>query len=103
MLSRLRRQDGSGKTFQYDSLNVDRNEIRILCLRPALLQSAPIKCTIQHHSLKDPFKYVALSYTWGDDTPEKELIYLNKKEFWIRPNLESALRHIRLSILPFFL
>jgi hypothetical protein len=100
MLSRLRRQDGSGKTFQYDSLG--RKEIRILCLRPALLQSAPIKCTVYHHSLTDPLKYLALSYTWGEDTPEKKLIHLNKKEFWIRPNLESALRHIRSSILPLF-
>jgi hypothetical protein len=97
MLSRLKPQDRSGKTFQYDRLSVDGNEIRVLCLRPAILRSAPIKCTIRHHSVADPLKYVALSYSW-EDAPADQLISLNKKEFRVRPNLESALRHLRLSI-----
>jgi hypothetical protein len=53
----------------------------------------PIRCEIEHISLDQNPKYVAVSYTWGDPTRKRPLVVDN--EFLeVTENLYSALQHL---------
>jgi hypothetical protein len=47
-------------------------------------------------------RYIALSYTWGEDTPTtpKQKIIVNNQPAYITSNLHAALKHILLSSPP---
>ena len=84
-------------SIQYDPVQASCNEIRLVSLAPSSNLNAPIYCELRNASLNEALEYEALSYVWGDscDALKKE-IYLQQQTFWVTPNLESALRHLRL-------
>lgn len=53
-----------------------------------------IHCTLKTESLDDNPSYIALSYTWGEDSPSAT-VWINSQTFLVRENLETALRHIQ--------
>ncbi|KAK0117282.1 hypothetical protein ONS96_013115 [Cadophora gregata f. sp. sojae] len=71
----------------------DAHEIRILELLPGL-KDEPIQGLLTIEHLWDDPRYEALSYAWGTSTTTRP-IKLNKTEFDITPNLETALLHLR--------
>ncbi|KAG0605200.1 hypothetical protein M758_9G039200 [Ceratodon purpureus] len=80
----------------YDkSLDSNRQEIRLLSIVPGQ-EAEDIQCTLSVISLHDDPKYTALSYVWGDSNTRKQ-ISVNRTSFDVTLNLESALRHIRMS------
>ena len=71
----------------------DLDEIRLIHLLPGSRKSS-IECLIEHANLESKPQYEALSYMWG--VPEGELpIKINNSTVRIRPNLKSALYHLR--------
>src|SRR5258708_3736188 len=80
--------------FEYNPLNPDSSEIRLLILEPGEWDS-PINCRLEHEFLDTNPRYEALSYTWGDASNLRE-IHLHAVSFNVTANLESALRHLRL-------
>jgi hypothetical protein len=77
----------------YIPLNASQNEIRLLSLLPDDGVHG-VSCTLEHASLINPPKYVALSYCWGEPTCTKK-ISINGNAVNVTSNLESALRHLR--------
>jgi hypothetical protein len=78
---------------------VEDDAIRVLLLYPSANVSAELKCAIEHITLsqykKDLIKYyTALSYVWGLSTEQRHIV-INGCSFYVTPNLDSALRHIR--------
>jgi hypothetical protein len=89
----------SDSKFEYDSLNQEGNQIRLIDLLPGKLDE-PLSCSISSHSLGEgEVKYEALSYVWGDPEPVCP-ITLNGQSFLIARNLDCALRHVRLESEP---
>lgn len=84
--------------YQYQRLDANADDIRILILLPSGDPTTEIRCQLIHKSLKTNPQYAALSYTWSNPEPS-ESIYLaeNSKIFQIAvgPNLFSALRQFR--------
>lgn len=85
-------------TYRYEPLLED-DAIRVLHLYPNADETAELKCTVEHITLSQYKKdlinhYTALSYVWGLST-EKRHIIVDDCSFFITPNLDSALRHIR--------
>ena len=85
----------------YTSLE-NANSIRLLTILPAGLDGA-LRCTMRNVDLEKPPEYVALSYTWGSATDERDvedlswqcIIMCNKLHFEITSNLFNALTTIR--------
>ncbi|KAH7357149.1 heterokaryon incompatibility protein-domain-containing protein [Rhexocercosporidium sp. MPI-PUGE-AT-0058] len=71
----------------------DAHEIRVLELLPGS-EDQPIQCLLTIEHLWDDPRYEALSYAWGSSA-EMSHIELNKANFEITPNLDTALRHLR--------
>jgi hypothetical protein len=70
--------------------------IRVLAVFPGAAGD-PIQCqlrTVVLDNVGNAPAYEALSYCWGDHH-ETELISCNGQDFYVRPNLETALRHLR--------
>jgi hypothetical protein len=87
--------------FEYEPLKEE--EIRLIKLHPATNRSDNIECSIFITSLKkddtprnDTDQYEALSYFWGTATDTRQIL-LEGQKFKVTKNLNSALRHIRLS------
>ena len=78
----------------YQSLVVERKEVRLAVLRPANSYTADIHCDLQVVSLCDDPQYYAISYVWGDGKKLRP-INLNGILWQVTENLESALRHLR--------
>ena len=71
----------------------DLGEIRLIHLLPGC-QDSSSKCSIEHVNLESKPQYEALSYMWG--VPVEELpIEIDNSTIRIRPNLWSALYHLR--------
>ena len=81
--------------FKYDHVQSSQGEIRVVVLAQSSKADAFIYCDLYTISLDDEIEYESLSYVWGNSTLASE-IYLKNEIFWITPNLESALRHLRL-------
>jgi hypothetical protein len=77
----------------YNSLNAEKNEIRLLDIRPGKFD-APIQCDIRHTSLTSNLNFTALSYTWGDPNVRKP-IQINRQSLDVTLNLYNALHHMR--------
>jgi hypothetical protein len=85
-------------TVRYDPVRASYNEIRLVTLAPSSNFNASIYCELRNASLNEALEYEALSYVWGDSSDAlKKKIYLQQQTFWMTPNLESALRHLRLN------
>ncbi|KAG8160841.1 hypothetical protein KVR01_009105 [Diaporthe batatas] len=70
-------------------------EIRVLELLPAANFDAPLECRLVHRPLYgNSHEYEALSYVWGEPRFTAE-ITLNNEQYFITPNLDLALRHLR--------
>jgi Heterokaryon incompatibility protein (HET) len=78
--------------FEYQPLTSSQ-EIRLIILKRNKTFS-PLKCRIIHIELTPELPYLALSYTWGVSSPLKPLL-VDGQELNIRPNLWSALWHLR--------
>jgi hypothetical protein len=70
---------------------------RVLILEPGDI-NAEIFCTLEHINISDPglnYGFEALSYSWGDPTPN-HIIICNGQTVGITSNLFGALRYLRL-------
>jgi hypothetical protein len=104
--------------YQYESLAVDRDEIRLLTLLPGQFsEDIKINLDIVQFQIDRPPKFEALSYAWSEavlDSIQNEdkattyeslprtpddlsLVYIagSGKTLPVRPNLSAALRHLR--------
>ncbi|KAH7319034.1 heterokaryon incompatibility protein-domain-containing protein [Rhexocercosporidium sp. MPI-PUGE-AT-0058] len=81
--------------FQHTPLNASIDGIRLLTLEPASSPDAVVKTSLHYVTFAEKPKYEALSYTWGDETADRERISINEKEFVVGRNLYEALKHIR--------
>lgn len=79
--------------LQYNKLEPQRKEIRLLSLLPGKA-NYPIECTLQTISLESPPDFEALSYVWGEPSIKKPLI-VNGVPHSVTLNLEAALRAFR--------
>ncbi|CZR69412.1 uncharacterized protein PAC_19312 [Phialocephala subalpina] len=84
--------------YGYSPLLED-DAIRVLLLYPTADVSAELKCAIEHITLSQYKKdlinhYTALSYVWGLSTELRHIV-VNGCSFYVTPNLDSVLRHIR--------
>ncbi|CZR69432.1 uncharacterized protein PAC_19332 [Phialocephala subalpina] len=103
--------------YQYQPLNSDKNEIRLLTLLPSHHSShgpnSVVRCQTMYNTdsvvigktslpekprpLRRSYSwggYVALSYVWGNPNKTRE-IFVNEKSVQVTENLESALRILR--------
>lgn len=81
-------------TFQYTSIPVDENQIRILRLLPAAHSSEPISIEIFKTSLDNLPEFIAFSYQWGN--PElRTKIMVRNQDLSITVSLETALKYMR--------
>ena len=79
--------------LEYEPLEVDNYEIRLLTILPGLPGSI-VRCTMKSTNLISPIKYAALSYCWGDATITTN-IFVNEIEIQVTVNLADALQHLR--------
>lgn len=80
--------------YQYLPLDVSRNEIRLVILKPSRPFNTKPICSIVHLSLDSETPFEALSYTWGDAS-SRRVIFINRRKLKVTGNLETALRHLR--------
>jgi hypothetical protein len=88
--------------YKYQPLDSSKQEIRIAELASGQALSPILNITLKHVRLLDSPRYWTLSYTWGspfdgleakwDDPTAKHMIYADKQKFYVRWNLEAALR-----------
>lgn len=84
-----------GLSAIYTALDPHLPEIRVLKLLPSASFDAPLECRLVHRALYgDAHGYEALSYVWGGNEFTAE-ITLNNEPYFITPNLEMAMRHMR--------
>jgi hypothetical protein len=81
------------RSFEYQALH-DNNSIRVIELFPALKRDRPIIIDLSEFPLNSSIEYEALSYTWDDQEPTKD-ITCNKKSLWVTENVFQALRQLR--------
>lgn len=91
-------------SFRYSKLGT-RQETRLIKLRTDVDQDAPLSCEIVTTSMDKPDPYVALSYTWGNETGRERMVVLASWEAFaedapailVTPNCATALRKLRAS------
>ena len=81
--------------FQYDKIafNGEHDAIRTINIKPGYNYDL-VSCRVQHVRLSEKPRYEALSYCWGNPTPNRAII-CNDKPFRITTNLDLALRRLR--------
>ncbi|KAH6705426.1 heterokaryon incompatibility protein-domain-containing protein [Leptodontidium sp. MPI-SDFR-AT-0119] len=95
--------ESSQNTFEYFTLDASGSEIRLLRLQPASTYDDEIHCELFHISLDDEplLPYETVSYAWGKlDATRQSYVYLHSQLFNVTPNLEDALRCLRLTDKP---
>jgi hypothetical protein len=87
--------------FIYDIVPINaEKQIRLLTLLPSPrisstgLHDASIRCSLKAVSLIEKPAYKALSYTWGAETPLREIV-IDEKTFGVTVNLHAALCHLQ--------
>jgi hypothetical protein len=90
-------EDWKDKPFEHKPLNRIKQSIRLLHLHPGEGDD-PIICSIKQveNIMEEP--YTAVSYQWGDKTPEKKISILDGGVLTIGPNLFSALKQFRVPV-----
>lgn len=91
-------------SFQHSELGTPR-ETRLITLRTDVEQDAPLSCELMTMSMDNPDPYVALSYTWGNETGRDRMAVLVSGEalaegtpaILVTPNCATALRKLRAS------
>ncbi|KAK7698967.1 hypothetical protein SLS64_012022 [Diaporthe eres] len=84
-----------GLSAIYTALDPRLPEIRVLKLLPSASFDAPLECRLVRRPLYgDADGYEALSYVWGEKEFTAE-ITLDNEPYFITPNLEMAMRHLR--------
>ncbi|KAF7957821.1 hypothetical protein EAE96_003391 [Botrytis aclada] len=68
---------------------------RLVILYPSNDPGSPLRCGICTDSLDNDPDYVTLSYVWGKPNEEILKVYGNGFSIYLRPNLYSALVHLR--------
>ena len=81
-------------TYDYESLDLTKQQIRLLALHPAADPSDPIRCDISSFDMEKGPHYVALSYTWGPVNPQRTIL-INGRSLSIRKNLYDFLFRYR--------
>lgn len=77
----------------YTPLDLEtKDSFRLLLLHPASHDS-PVRCELKQAACETE-QYEALSYTWGDDTPCREILFQGQK-FMVKENLYQALLELR--------
>lgn len=72
----LSQAQGDSKQFNYQRLDPDIDEIRLVIILPSSSTStgeSKIDCSLSHASLRDASAYEALSYTWADEDGDSSL------------------------------
>ena len=88
---------GSAKKRIYRALSNEFEEIRpSLSSYRLAIHLCRLECRLEHANLGRSRPYEALSYVWGEPKFTRELI-LDGRSIHVTPNLETALRHLRLS------
>ncbi|KAH8672720.1 heterokaryon incompatibility protein-domain-containing protein [Tricladium varicosporioides] len=83
--------------FNYQELDPEIWEIRLLVLLPNASFSADLSVSLKRANLIENFEYEALSYVWGDPSDTVPLRDGNNPQAHsITKNLELALRYLRL-------
>src|SRR5687768_9455999 len=75
------------------SLNLAKNDIRVLTLHPGTWKD-PIRCSLHTVRLEDNPRYEALSYAWGD-ADDCRPVMVDARVVQVTANLETALRRLR--------
>ena len=83
----------------YIPLEPERSLIRLVTIHPKDQVSQQIKCDLETYLLDEQPGYEALSYVWGDEGHDKEIL-LNGQVFPVRRNLAFALKDLRLADQP---
>jgi hypothetical protein len=86
-------QDWKGQPFHHMRLNQDKDTIRLLILHPGIDDDSII-CSLEEVGI-DEKPYTAVSYQWGDKTPEKKIYILNGGIMTVWPNIYAALKQFR--------
>ncbi|KAH7417784.1 heterokaryon incompatibility protein-domain-containing protein [Cadophora sp. MPI-SDFR-AT-0126] len=79
--------------FEYQALH-HAESIRVIELFPALNRDKPIIINLLESLPNSPFHYEALSYTWDDQTPTRDII-CNEASLRVTDNVFQALRQLR--------
>ena len=79
--------------FDYESLDVDSYEIRMLIILPGSPGSI-VRCTMQKTNLISLINYAALSYCWGNETITTDIL-VNGIEVRVTVNLADVLQRLR--------
>ncbi|PVH84309.1 HET-domain-containing protein [Cadophora sp. DSE1049] len=87
----------SAQALVYSPLDHSTSQIRLIHLQPRLSpDDQDIRCSLSLANLEDEnCTYEALSYEWGPPTDTPMYIRLDDCRFAVRPNLWSALWHLR--------
>ena len=82
--------------YDYEPLDTQRNEIRLLAIKPSLRSRSPIRFSLRVISLEEsPLpKYVALSYCWGHGQADHP-VYCDGSAILVTSELLDALRSLR--------
>ncbi|PMD17242.1 HET-domain-containing protein, partial [Hyaloscypha hepaticicola] len=78
----------------YSALNQSKREIRLLTLLCSDGFEDEIRCKLDVVSLDETLTYTALSYCWGNQSEQREIL-VNEKRVSVTKSLEIALRYAR--------
>lgn len=81
-------------TYDYEPLDLTKQQIRLIALHPAADPSDPIRCDIRSFDMENGPHYIALSYTWGPVNPQQTIL-INGEGLSIRQNLYDFLHSYR--------
>jgi len=90
---------GPSGLFQHQPLDPQSVEIRLLCVEHDSDKLQPIRLTVKHVRLADDCDFVALSYTWGLESPNHD-VYIRctgseAGTYNIRQNLYDFFKEMR--------
>lgn len=93
-----------GNSYEYRPLENARHT-RLIKLRPDVEHDAPLSCEIVTTCVDNPDPYVALSYTWNDETAKEPMRVLeagaapddDSPVILVTPNCAAALKKLRAS------
>jgi hypothetical protein len=84
----------TARVFQYQPLDLTRDEIRLIKLNPSPVGASSISCSIDVFDTNGCPPYVAVSYMWGPPEPSMFVTVSNQggRELRIRENLHDFLK-----------